>query len=204
MDNLLHHALLVFMAFFAIMNPVANTAAFAGLTADRSRQDQRRVAARSLLVAFGVVLLFAGLGKTLFHLFGITLPALRITGGILVFLIGYHMLQGSSSRLHTAEADDDRDIAVSPLGVPLLAGPGTIATAMNYASAGGWAEVAITAGVFLLLCLITFACFVFSARIIALIGTTGLGIVTRLMGLILAVIGTQMLIEGVLAVIPPQ
>ncbi|PKH04795.1 MarC family protein [Moritella sp. Urea-trap-13] len=197
MSQLFEHALTVFMAFFAIMNPIANTTVFAGLTGSMGKAKQMKVAIKSLTITFIVIVLFSILGKSIFHLFGITLPALRITGGILVFLVGYHMLQGKSSKLHTAEESDDADIAVSPLAVPLLAGPGTIATAMNYSSAGGWSEIIITVAAFAVLCLITFVCFIFSSKIISAIGESGLSIVTRLMGLILAVIGMQMLIGGV-------
>ncbi|WKE64254.1 MarC family protein [Gallaecimonas kandeliae] len=191
----------VFLGFFAIMNPVANTAAFAGLVGDRDKKDQYRIAAKALLITFAVILAFSLLGKAIFQLFGITLPALRITGGILVFLIGYHMLNGSGSKLHSAGSSEETDVAVSPLAVPLLAGPGTIATAMNYSASGGLTGIVVTLSVFALLCLITFICFIFSARILALIGQSGLGMVTRLMGLILAVIGTQMAMAGVLAFI---
>ena len=193
----LQHLILVFMAFFAIMNPVANTAVFAGLVGDSPESEKNRVAAKSLIVAFVVVVIFSVLGKSIFHLFGITLPALRITGGILVFLVGYHMLHGSNSKLHTSQESSDSDVAVSPLAVPLLAGPGTIATAMNYSAVDGWFGIATTIITFLVLCVVTFLCFVFSSKIISRIGESGLGIVTRLMGLILAVVGMQMLVVGV-------
>lgn len=204
MSQLLEHALTVFMAFFAIMNPIANTTVFAGLTGTMGKSKQVKIAVKSLTITFVIIVLFSVLGKSIFHLFGITLPALRITGGILVFLVGYHMLQGKGSKLHTAEENNDSDVAVSPLAVPLLAGPGTIATAMNYSSAGGWGEIIITVAAFAVLCLITFVCFIFSSKIISAIGESGLSIVTRLMGLILAVIGVQMLIGGVTAVIGSQ
>lgn len=197
MDQLLEHAATVFMAFFAIMNPIANTAVFAGLTGDKDKAEQTKIAVKALIITFIIILLFSVLGKSIFHLFGITLPALRITGGILVFLVGYHMLQGANSKLHTTQENDDSDVAVSPLAVPLLAGPGTIATAMNYSAAGGWMEISVTVLVFAVLCLITFVCFIFSSNILSVIGKSGLGIVTRLMGLILAVIGVQMLLVGI-------
>ena len=127
---------------------------------------------------------------------------MRVAGGVLVFLIGYHMLHGSNSKLHTASDGGDSDVAVSPLAVPLLAGPGTIATAMNYSASGGWTDIGVTLTAFLILCLITFVCFLFSSEIVAKIGDAGLSIVTRLMGLILAVIGAQMLIVGVNAAFP--
>jgi multiple antibiotic resistance protein len=107
------------------------------------------------------------------------------------------MLQGSNSKLHTAQESEDTDVSISPLAVPLLAGPGTIATAMNYSASGGWLEIVITVFVFALLCIITYICFIFSTKIISIVGEQGLSLVTRLMGLILAVIGVQMLIIGI-------
>ena len=85
--------------------------------------------------------------------------------------------------------------------MPLLAGPGTIATAMNYSAAGGWLGIAETLISFFILCVITYFCFIYSSKIISRIGEAGLSIVTRLMGLILAVIGVQMLIAGINAAI---
>jgi multiple antibiotic resistance protein len=197
MNELFEHAATVFMAFFAIMNPIANTAVFAGLTGGKSKSEQAKTAGKALLITFVVIFLFSVLGKSIFHLFGLTLPALRITGGILVVLVGYHMLQGENSKLHTAQGNSNSDVAVSPLAVPLLAGPGTIATTMNYSAAGGWMEISVTVLVFAALCIVTFICFVFSSRIISAVGENGLGIVTRLMGLILAVIGMQLMIVGI-------
>lgn len=197
MNDLYTQMITVFMGFFAIMNPIANTAAFAGLAGNRDNSEQFRIAAKALIITFVVILLFSLLGKMIFHLFGITLPALRITGGILVLLIGYHMLNGAGSNLHSAEKSDTSDIAVSPLAVPLLAGPGTIATAMNYSASGGLRGIVITVSVFAVMCFITFLCFIFSSKILAVIGQGALGIITRLMGLILAVIGVQMTIAGI-------
>lgn len=197
MNMLYEHMLTVFMAFFAIMNPIANTAAFAGLTGSMSNEMKKATALKALTLTFILISLFALLGQKIFTLFGITLPALRITGGILVFMIGYHMLQGSASTIHSSSnADTNNDISISPLAVPLLAGPGTIATAMSYSS-GGIETDLLTIAVFFVLCVITYFCFIFCNQIISKIGQNGLNIVTRLMGLILAVIGTQMLIAGI-------
>jgi len=201
MSELLQQMLIVFLGFFAIMNPIANTAVFVGLTGNEDKSVQRRIAFKALIISFFIIVSFAILGKSIFHLFGITLPALRITGGILVFIIGYQMLNGKSSKLHKPQKYDDVDISVSPLAVPLLAGPGTIATAMNYSATGRWIDIIITIAMFAALCLITFIFFNFGQKIVIIIGASGLSIVTRLMGLILAVIGTQMLVIGVFGAI---
>lgn len=201
MNPLIEHAIAVFVAFFAIMNPIANTTVFLGLVGDKDKSEQKKIAIKALSITFIVILIFAILGKSIFHLFGITLPALRIAGGVIIFIIGYRMLQGENSKLHTVKEDSDTDLAVSPLAVPLLAGPGTIATAMNYSVSGGWMEIGITIFSFLVLCIITFYCFIFSSKILLITGESVLGIITRLMGLILAVIGVQMLVIGLNAAI---
>lgn len=204
MKELIIHTITVFMGFFAIMNPVANTPIFLSLTNGNNRETTKSVAFRSVLIAFFIVSTFAISGKVIFDLFGITLYALRITGGILVFLIGFHMLQGDSTHSTTKEkvnSDAQKDaalsIAVSPLAMPILAGPGTIATAMNFATTGGVYETVITIIAFGLLCALTYVLFVFGERFVKAVGPSALNVITRMMGLILAVIGMQMLIEGI-------
>jgi len=207
MDALMTHYLLVFLSFFAIMNPIANTAVFVTLAGHEEKSEQKKIAFKAVMIAFFVILLFAVLGKTIFQVFGITISALRITGGVLVFIIGYHMLHGEGSKLHKhgdsydIEEEDDGEIAITPLGVPLLAGPGTIATAMNYSVDGGWTEILVTISGFGVLCIFTFICFIFGQKVLVLIGESGLSIVTRIMGLILATIGVEMLLEGLMEII---
>jgi multiple antibiotic resistance protein len=192
-------AVTVFMGFFAMMNPVANTAVFVGMTGDQTPQQRKATATKALITAFFIVAAFCLLGKGIFEVFGITLPALRLSGGILVFLVGYHMLQGSSSKLHSQpeEQEEPKDVAISPLALPILAGPGTIATAMNYSASGDMLNIFVTIGAFASLCIITFVCFLFGPKLVDKLGESGISIVTRLMGLILTVIGMQMFIQGV-------
>lgn len=204
MNGIIGHVLSVFMGFFAIMNPIANTPVFLGLTANDSPAERKRVAAKALLTTFVIILVFCLLGKLIFDLFGITLPAFRITGGVLVALIGFQMLHGEQSSVHQPTSKDLKSsmeqalsIAVTPLAIPILGGPGTIATAMNYASTGGVAQMIITIAAFAALCVITYGFFVFGQRLVTFLGSGGLNVITRLMGLILAVIGVQMLIGGI-------
>jgi multiple antibiotic resistance protein len=205
MEAYIGHAISVFMGFFAIMNPVANTTVFLGLTAEDDDDTRRKIAIKALVVSFVIILIFSAAGKFIFDLFGITLPAFRIMGGILVALVGYQMLQGGehSSVQHPSDEDKKRSkdaelaIAVSPLAMPILAGPGTIATAMNFASTGGVQEFVVTIGAFFVLCVISYIFFISGERFVKYIGDNGIKVVTRLMGLILAVIGVQMLIQGV-------
>lgn len=204
MSELVGHTLSVFMGFFAIMNPIANTPVFLGLTADDPPPVRRQVAIKALFATFILIVLFCLLGKAIFHVFGITLPAFCITGGILVALIGYQMLHGEQSKVHQPSPEDQQSsreaalgVAIAPLAIPILGGPGTIATAMNYASTGGVSEMVITISAFATLCLITLGFFLSGDRMVKLLGSSGLNVTTRIMGLILAVIGVQMLIDGI-------
>jgi multiple antibiotic resistance protein len=119
-------------------------------------------------------------------------------------MIGFHMLQGKQSAVHHPSEEDKTDsletalsLAVSPLCVPILAGPATIATAMNFSATGGVPALLITIAAFAVLCVITFAFFMFGQRLVGFLGQSGLNVITRLMGLILAVIGVQMAIDGI-------
>jgi len=193
------------MGFFAIMNPIANTPVFLGLTADAGADDRRKIATKALIVSFVIILVFSTAGKLIFDLFGITLPAFRIMGGLLVALVGYHMLQGGghSPVQHPSEDDKQKrldaemDVAITPLAMPILAGPGTIAAAMSFASGGGVSNLVVTVGAFFVLCVITYLFFVSGERFVRFLGDNGIKVITRLMGLILAVIGVQMLIDGI-------
>jgi multiple antibiotic resistance protein len=170
---------------------------------------QKRIAGKAVLTAFVLIAIFALAGKAIFTLFGITLPAFRIMGGILVALIGYQMLHGEQSSVHHPASDEGTEtppddgaalgVAVTPLAIPILAGPGTIATAMSL-SAGdgaGIGGVLITLAAFAVLCVITYLFFVYGQRLVRFLGPSGLSVVTRIMGLILAVIGVQMLLAGI-------
>ena len=209
MNAFIGHTLSVFMGFFAIMNPIANTPVFIGLTVEDDFETRRKIATKALLVSFVIILVFSAAGKLIFELFGITLPAFRIMGGILVALVGYHMLQGGehSPIQHPSEEDKQKsldaelEVAITPLAMPILAGPGTIATAMSFASGGGISEFIMTVGAFVVLCVISYIFFVSGGRIVKYVGENGIKVITRLMGLILAVIGVQMLIQGVGGVI---
>jgi multiple antibiotic resistance protein len=204
MNDYIIHAFTVFMGFFAIMNPIANTAIFLGLTEDDDAAIRKAVARRALVFAYLIILIFTVSGHMIFKMFGIGLPAFKITGGLLVLQIGFHMLHGKPSGIHhpgqneaPADLEGELDKAVSPLAMPLLAGPGTIATAINYSSGSSVGEAITTLITFLVLCVITYFCFVYGERPVRYLGQKGMGIITRLMGLILAVIGTQMIIDGV-------
>ncbi|MGB5708154.1 MAG: MarC family protein [Arenicellales bacterium] len=196
-------AMAALAGYFAIMNPISNTATFIGITSGDDRATKKAVAAKSLLLAFAIIALVSVAGNLIFKMFGITLASLRITGGIVVFVIGYNMLQGSGAAAHTPGKGDiasskeaQLSVAVSPLAVPILAGPGTIATAMSFASEG-WVHIAVSLAAFALICFVTYLCFVQSDKLVAYLGQNGLNVMTRLMGLIVASIGVGMFLTGI-------
>lgn len=204
MNDITIHFLTVFMAFFAIMNPVANSSIFIGLTEDLDTPTRKRIALRSVIVAFLIVTTMAVGGRAIFSAFGITLPAFRIAGGMIIGIMGYHMLQGEHSSVHAPSEDDSQksksaaiDMAITPLGIPVLAGPGTIATAMSFAAESTFTEIAQVITAFSLMCAITCAAFIAAPWLARTLGQNAMKVITRLMGLILAVIGVQMLIEGI-------
>ena len=176
------------------------------MVGDEDRRIIKRVALRAVTVAFIIITVFSLFGHLIFRLFNITLPAFQVTGGIIVFFIGYDLLQGKQAKTQKTSTKDTMatydDMAVSPLGIPLLAGPGTISTAMNFVGQGNsFFNTVLIIIVFAFVCAITYLMFVLSKRIAEKLKPAIIKAISRIMGLILAVIAVQMLINGVFNVI---
>lgn len=198
MENIVLHAITVFMGFFAIMNPIANTPIFLAIVEGESKENKKKIARKATLTALIIVVSFIIAGKYIFEVFGITIPAFKITGGILIFYIGFEMLMSKSSKIHSVgDADDLTSIAISPLAIPILAGPGTIVTAMNAVTHADYLHIGIVIAIFALMIALTYWCFVLSDRIIRIFGPNLISVIGKLMGLILAIIGTGMAVEGI-------
>lgn len=190
-----------FMAFFAIMNPISNLPAYMALVADDSQKISRKIAFRSLLIAFVIITVFIFSGDFIFKVFGITIVSFRIAGGILVAVIGYHMINGNHSPSYKgmeqqAVNSDPMSIAISPLAMPLFAGPGTITTALSLAN-GGLRNQLITVVAFAILCVITYLLLRSAKQIAGFLGENLMKIITKMMGLLLFSIGIQMIIVSV-------
>ena len=190
-----------FMAFFAIMNPISNLPAYMALVADDSQKISRKIAFRSLLIAFVIITVFIFSGDFIFKVFGITIVSFRIAGGILVAVIGYHMINGNHSPSYKgmeqqAVNSDPMSIAISPLAMPLFAGPGTITTALSLAN-GGLRNQLITVVSFAILCVITYLLLRSAKQIAGFLGKNLMKIITKMMGLLLFSIGIQMIIVSV-------
>ena len=193
------------MAFFAIMNPISNLPAYMALVADDSQKISRKIAFRSLLIAFVIITVFIFSGDFIFKVFGITIVSFRIAGGILVAVIGYHMINGNHSPSYKgmeqqAVNSDPMSVAISPLAMPLFAGPGTITTALSLAN-GGLRNQLITVVAFALLCVITYLLLRSAKQIAGFLGKNLMKIITKFMGLLLFSIGIQMIITSVQSLI---
>ncbi len=202
MHELLSHTLVMVGGYFAIMNPLANTAIFTAVTAGMDDRGVKKTALSAVVTALCIVLCFILLGRIIFDFFGITLPALRVAGGIMVFFIGFDMMHGRTSAAHApagggASGVTSQNLGISPLGIPILAGPGTIAVSMSYSATGNVLEIAVNALVFSVMCLITYVFFLLGETVEKKLGQEGLKVITQIMGLILSVIGVQIGLEGI-------
>lgn len=199
-DHFLVFTLQALVSFLAIMNPVGNTPIFLSLVDEFPEEERIKIARTATLWAFFIVTIFTLGGNFIFRLFGITLPAFRIAGGILVFMIAYHLVRAKRSHQHhptEEEAESAEDIAVTPLATPILAGPGTITTALSLVGRQtDLVRIFTIIGIFGLVCLATYLCFVYGEILTKRLRPYWIGVMTRLMGLILAVVAVQMILEG--------
>ncbi len=198
MSNDLSFVITVFAGFFAIMNPIGGIPVFMSLTDGADKEKRIKIAYKAVLVAFLIGLSFILFGSYLFHFFGITIPAFKITGGALLFYSGFEMLQSKKSGVkHLANPNIDENIAVSPLAIPLLAGPGTIVTGMNFVSKADYLHIIIVIIIFGIICYLNFIAFKLSDFISKKLGDNIITVFGKIMGLIIAIIGTNMVIGGV-------
>ncbi|MBM1107148.1 MarC family protein [Aurantibacter crassamenti] len=198
MDNLITFSITVFTAFFAITNPISNMTVFLSLTQGADKKTKHDINKRANMIAFVIVTLFIILGKYIFELFNISIPAFKITGGILIFYIGFEMLQSKVSDVkNLKKVDIDENIAVSPLAIPILAGPGTIVTAMNFVANAAALQIFLVIAIFGSMSLLTYFTFRISDLIVRIVGNNVISVIGKIMGLIIAIIGTGMIIQGI-------
>lgn len=201
-------SLLAFTSIFFIVDPIAILPVFLALTANQTRDERRRTALRASVVAGGVLIVFSLLGMLIFKLFGITIGAFRIAGGILLLRVALDMLHGQTSRTKStaedrAEASERDDVAITPLAVPQLAGPGSIATVTLMANPGdfSWKVIPVLVSV-VLTCAASWLLMVGAERFQRWLGDTGTRILMKLMGLLLAAVAIQFVAQGVQELLP--
>jgi len=185
----------MFGALFPVVAPIPMAPVFVSLTAHSSQSERMRIAARSAVIVFGLLVLFLFAGEPLLHAFGISLEALQIAGGVVVALTGLAMVQ---QPVVVAEADGGGDIAFSPLAIPLLAGPGAFGVLMAL-EARRTSNIALPGFVIgiVLIALSVYVCFVFGAQLVRFVGAAPIDAIRRIFGLIVMAIGVEMIVHGI-------
>jgi len=195
-------AILVFTAFFTIINPFGSMPIFMTMTASLSKKHRKKTAKKATFVAFFTILAFAFSGQVLFKFFGISVNSFRIVGGVIFFMMGWDMLQARLVTIkHTKEEEKIdayvNDISITPLAIPMICGPGAITNAiilMEDAKDITYKIILIAVIAFVLL--ITYLILIGSSKITDKLGDTGNKVMMRLMGLIVMVIAVEFFFSG--------
>jgi multiple antibiotic resistance protein len=198
-----------FATLLVTVDPPAIAPIFLALTVGMTDAERRRVAFRATVIATLALVFFALVGQKLLALLGISLPAFRIAGGMLLFWIAFEMVferrtQRKSATARTAiDEDHIRNIAAFPLAIPLMAGPGAITASMLLASQAGGQPVLLggLVAVIAIVCALCLVVFSFAAQLSRFLGVTGNIVLTRLLGIVLAALAVQFVIDGIRAVI---
>jgi multiple antibiotic resistance protein len=203
-NEYLSFSLVAFPAVFFIMDPLGLLPIFLAITSGDTPEKRQRTARRATLIAFGLMTFFTLFGGFVFKLFGISMSALKVAGGILLLMTAMDMLRAQPSRTRsspeeTHESEAKEDVAVVPLAMPLLAGPGSIATAMVLAARGpNWTYCIPVVASIAVTCLVAYLLLRAATRLNRLFGTTGIAVLERIMGLLLAAIAIQFVADGIL------
>ena len=190
------------IALFVIVDPFGTAAVFAALTQGQPAAHTRRIAFKAVVIAIGLLLFFGFAGQSLLDYMGISLPAFRIAGGMLLFVTAFRMLMGFHDPDHLNSEDtayaDRSDIAVFPLAIPMLAGPGCITAVLLHMTApGGMTNTLSVTLAIIAVEILAFFCLIGAARLVLIFGSTGTGILARVMGILLAAMAIQFISDGV-------
>ncbi len=193
--------LLAFVSLFAIVEPIGVLPIYVAMTAALSPRESRRVALKAVFTALVVLVAFALTGQFIFQFFQISVNSLRVVGGVIFFAMGYEMLQARISRTQLDEESTREfieDIAITPLGIPMIAGPGAITTVIIFMSDSHTLENKLALFIAILAVLALTLLFLIGAkRIIALLGTSGNKVLMRLMGLIVMAFAVEFFFSGI-------
>jgi len=204
----LSYSLVALSAIFVVVDPISVVPLFVAMTAGDTSEKRHAMALRACLVGAGLLIVFALFGAVIFKFMGVTLGAFKVAGGILLLLTALDMLKAQPSRTRSTQAETDEgaqkaDIAIVPLAVPLLAGPGSVATVMVLMSKGPgfWVGIPVVAAI-----LLTFVASYFMLRAAGIVdralGKSGNAILQRIMGLMLAAIAIQFMVDGLGGLLP--
>ena len=203
----LQYLLFCLSTLFTVVNPLGITPIFAAMTERFSNVDQIRIARKGIITGSTVLIIFTLLGSFIFRFYGITVEAFQIMGGIIFFRSGLRMLDAQVGRSRTTQSERDEfkdsdEIAISPIGVPLITGPGAITGVVILAGKGSSDLSIITLLVSVIITMTLFYWILRAGNVLAKkIGITGMRVIERMMGLILMVIAVQFIINGLETII---
>ena len=199
-----------FIILFVVVDPIGLAPMFAALTRDDTPRQRRRLALRGVLIAGCILVTFVIVGDALLRTLGIGVPAFQIAGGVLLFLLAVDMLFARHSGLRSTtereqrEAEHRKDISVFPLAIPLIAGPGALTTVLLMVGEQGDnpAVIGATLVVVMLVLAIALGSLLLSGRLLRLIGETGSNVISRVLGVVLAALAAQYILDGLQAGLP--
>lgn len=189
-----------FVTLFVVMDPIGLVPLFLALTQGMSAKARLAIGMRACIIAAGMLLVFGVAGEAILSAVGISMPAFRIAGGILLFLTALDMLfERRTQRRENKKSEPEHDPSVFPLATPLIAGPGTIASMILLTGqmGGDWSATGVVIGLMLVLVVITYLFFMVATPLEKVLGRTGTLVVTRLLGMLLAALSVQFVIDGV-------
>lgn len=197
------------VSLFVIIDPLGTSVIFSALTKGDDKATMRKIATKAVLIAIVVLIVFCLIGQQLLHHMGISMAAFRITGGLLLFVTAFRMIMGyhdpdqmETQKPSVAKQDD---IAVFPLAIPLLAGPGTItATLMFATSADSIAATGVVIVAVLIIQFLALISLILSPQLMKIMGRTGNGILARIMGILLAAMSVQFIADGFVEIFFPS
>ena len=201
--------ILCLTTFFTLINPIGIAPILLVMTERFSKEEKINIAWKGSLTAFVTLIIFSILGSVIFNFFGITIEAFQIMGGILFFRSGFRMSEAKIGRSRTTpmereESQESDDLAISPIGIPLIAGPGAITASMLLSSQTPQLYSYATLGVSIFLVLtVVYLILRNGDLLMKALGYTGMRVIQRLMGLVLMVIAVQFVINGVMSILSP-
>ena len=199
--------ILCLTTFFTLINPIGIAPILLVMTERFSKEEKINIAWKGSLTAFITLIIFSLLGSVIFNIFGITIEAFQIMGGILFFRSGFRMSEAKIGRSRTTptereESQESDDLAISPIGIPLIAGPGAITASMLLSSQTPQLYSYATLGVSIFLVLaVVYLILRNGGLLMKALGYTGMRVIQRLMGLVLMVIAVQFVINGVMSIL---
>lgn len=202
MTDVLSFGLLSFTSLFTIIDPIAAAPMFVAMTDTYEKERRRKTAIKACVVALAILVVFSICGSFIFKMFGITIDALRIAGGVLFFITSLQMLTGLGHTAHGGPEKPGTDPAIVPIGMPMICGPGAISTVMVLM---GQQKSLLHVGVFftalVTVIVLTATVLILAPNIVKVIGKSGVEVVTRIIGMIVGTIGVQFIIDGMRPVV---